>query len=96
MPQLNGEQMVRLAALLPPLLTAATALCAAVTALMVSLHARRTARSAQRTAESATEQAREAAKEQIRFALRDVVRRSDAPVTSSLLPQPPKEGGNHE
>lgn len=94
MAPLNDEQLLRLATLLPPLLTAVAALSAALTSLSVAQAARRTARTAQRTAEAATEQAREAAKEQIRFALRDVVRRSDspaAPPVGSAHPGTPRE-----
>ena len=74
---LTSEQIVRLAEALPSLMTAAAALSASITSLVVAIKARQAATEAQRTAEDATDQAREAAKEQIRFALKDVVRRSD-------------------
>jgi hypothetical protein len=100
MSALSGEQIIRLAETLPSLLTAGAALSAAVTSLLVALHARRAADHAQETAESATEQAREAAKEQIRFALRNVVHRADAPAgagaTFPIDITPPEEGGDHE
>ena len=89
---LTGEQWVRLAEALPPLLTAGAALSASLTSLLVAFHARRAANHAQQTADSATSQAREAAREQIRFHLGEIVRQNDCPSNSPIVPL--KEGGN--
>ncbi len=96
---LTGEQWVRLAAILPPLLTAGAALTASLTSLLVALHARRAAHRAQRTADDATSQAVLATKEQIKFALGEFVRRRDAAPVSPISPvspvvASPKEGGS--
>ena len=82
---------MRLAGILPPLLTAGAVLTAALTSLLVALHARRAAHKAQRTADDATSQAILATKEQIKFALGEFVRRRD---TSPASLMPPKEGGS--